>query len=279
MSNLKTRLAMFFVAVPIVFAILLLLPHFNHAIFHIIAVPILILAGIEMKNLLKNKGIRIAPGLFVVPGIFPIYIYLQNTGIIPSTFLPYFLFLLFSYPIMIEAFIQKEENLKDAILRIIGGVGIIIYPGFLSIFPLSISTLPSPGLHFFLFFWLVFANDTFAYLVGMLFGRNHQNISIVSPKKSLVGFIGGFSFTVLFAVIWQLILPQAFGSITVSIILGVVMGISGIIGDLSESALKRSAQIKDSGDIIPGRGGILDSIDSIILSAPFYLFILTIALR
>lgn len=275
MSNLKTRLAMFFVAVPSIFSILLLLPHYNHLVFHLLGIPFLVLAGKEMKLLLANKGIYVVPGISFLPGIFPVYIYLQNIGIIPSEYFPYFLFLLFAYPITIEAFIKKEEQLKDVILRIMGGIGIIVYPGFLSIFTLSISTLQDPGLHFFLFFWLVFANDTFAYLIGMLFGRNSQNFSVVSPKKSLVGFIGGFSFTIIFAVLWQVIFPQAFRSIPVSIVLGIAMGFSGIIGDLSESALKRSAQIKDSGDIIPGRGGILDSIDSVLLSGPVYLFILS----
>ena len=277
MSDLKTRLGMFFVGVPIVFAVLLLLPYYNHLVFHILGIPFLILAGIEMKNLLNNKNISVAPGISWLPALFPVYIFLQNYGIIPERYFKFFLFALFAYPIVIEAFVKKEEQLKDVILRIVGGLGIIIYPGFLSIFTFSISTLAHPGLRFFLFFWLVFANDTFAYLTGMFFGRNHQNISIVSPKKSLVGFIGGFTFTVLFAVAWQLILPYSFGSIVRAVVLGALMGLSGIIGDLSESALKRSAQLKDSGDIIPGRGGILDSIDSVLLSGPIYLFILSFA--
>ena len=276
MSNLKARLSMFFVAVPIVFAVLLFLPHYNHLVFYIMSIPLLIMAGREMKNLLENKGIDLAPGLWIFPGIFPIYSYLQNIGIIPSQFLPYFLFLLFAYPLTIEAFVKSEKKLKDVILRISGGFGVIIYPGFLAVFSLSISTLEYANLRFFLFFWLVFANDTFAYIIGMLFGKNSKKISIVSPKKSLVGFIGGFSATVLFAVFWQLIFPHVFHSIPISILLGVLMGFAGIIGDLSESALKRSAQMKDSGDTIPGRGGVLDSIDSVLFSGPVYLCILSL---
>lgn len=121
-------------------------------------------------------------------------------------------------------------------------------------------------------FILIWFNDTFAYLVGKNFGRN-KLFESVSPKKTIEGFIGGLFFTIIFA----FILSFSFKFFTFEnwIIIGFLVSFFGTIGDLLESKLKRIAKIKDSGNIMPGHGGLLDRLDSIIFVAPVvYLYLI-----
>ena len=101
--------------------------------------------------------------------------------------------------------------------------------------------------------------------------QNNKGIIKASPNKSVAGFLGGFAGSVLSGIIGWILFPNLFsGPVFKVVALGIVMAFVSILGDLVESVLKRSAQIKDSGSIIPGRGGILDSVDSIFFAAPVY---------
>ena len=125
-----------------------------------------------------------------------------------------------------------------------------------------------------LFISLVFSNDIFAYIFGMLFGRGHGGVVKVSPKKSLAGFAGGLAGCIgicllLFALLKDL--PHV--ALWIRIVLAVLISTAANIGDLAESVFKRSAGVKDSGNIFPGRGGALDSMDSEIASAPLFFLI------
>ena len=112
---------------------------------------------------------------------------------------------------------------------------------------------------------LVWATDTGAYLIGRQFGR-HPLAPQVSPKKTVEGSLGGLLVSITVAIVfWRLAGGAAW--ITYAV-LGVVIGISAQVGDLFESALKRSAGVKDSGKLIPGHGGILDRFDSLIVALP-----------
>jgi phosphatidate cytidylyltransferase len=127
------------------------------------------------------------------------------------------------------------------------------------------------------FLALVFANDSLAWALGMLFGKSNRGIIPASPNKSIAGFIGGTAASVFVGALASLCLPGVFiprrtSSLAAGAILGLVSGIAVSLGDLGESAIKRSSGIKDSGFIIPGRGGILDSIDSIALAAPVFYY-------
>ncbi|WP_298489064.1 phosphatidate cytidylyltransferase [uncultured Maribacter sp.] len=122
-------------------------------------------------------------------------------------------------------------------------------------------------------FILIWVNDTFAYLVGRSLGRT-KLYSAVSPKKTIEGSIGGFIFALIAAYIISefetLISPMQW------IILSTIIVITGSLGDLIESKLKRVAGVKDSGAILPGHGGMLDRLDSLIFAAPFAYLILYI---
>lgn len=126
----------------------------------------------------------------------------------------------------------------------------------------------TPGL-LLLLFVLVWVNDTFAYLVGCSFGK-HRLWERISPKKSWEGFWGGLIATVAAACLCGAFFSRfvgGYGIVTLGII-GLIVGLSGTVGDLVESLLKRTVGIKDSGNLIPGHGGILDRIDSILLVIP-----------
>jgi len=122
-------------------------------------------------------------------------------------------------------------------------------------------------------FLLVFGNDTFAYVFGMWLGKKNRNILAVSPNKSLAGFIGGMLSTVLISIAWVMCIPSLSRMFSwwEAVVIGMSIAIISDVGDLVESAFKRGAKVKDSGTIIMGRGGILDSIDSLLASAPFFL--------
>jgi len=114
--------------------------------------------------------------------------------------------------------------------------------------------------------FILWASDTGAYFAGTFFGKR-KLFERISPKKSWEGFFGGAALALIFAYG----LSQFFHSITLLqwIIIGVIIIIGGTFGDLVESLLKRSIEIKDSGTSIPGHGGFLDRFDGLLISAPF----------
>ena len=118
----------------------------------------------------------------------------------------------------------------------------------------------------------VWANDSFAYLVGSRFGK-HKMVPRISPKKSWEGLAGGIVGSVL---VWLalMLVPQTDVTLPVALLCGLVCGITGVIGDLVESRIKRGAGVKDSGNMIPGHGGLLDRSDSMLFVSISAYFIL-----
>ncbi|MGK4568884.1 phosphatidate cytidylyltransferase [Flavobacterium sp. 3HN19-14] len=122
-------------------------------------------------------------------------------------------------------------------------------------------------------FILIWTNDTFAYVVGKSIGK-HKLFERISPKKTIEGFVGG----VIFAIVAGFLIskyyfnpsPKHFDkSVIIWTITAFIVSFFGTIGDLIESKFKRIAGVKDSGNIMPGDGGVLDRLDSIIFAAPF----------
>ena len=140
-----------------------------------------------------------------------------------------------------------------------------------------------------LFLYLVLVTkigDIAAYVTGSLsgyalrnHGGNHKMIPSISPGKSYEGAVGGFIFTLLLSYfLWPLCnVETVFGNFWTSMILGVLMFFGCMAGDLSESAFKRTCKIKDSGSILPGIGGVLDLVDSLLVTAPLFLLYLLCA--
>ena len=119
-----------------------------------------------------------------------------------------------------------------------------------------------------------------AYLTGSAIGR-HQMIPHISPKKTWEGFFGALAFSLLASWgMWKLMpghLPAL--SLTHAIVLGLLLGFAAVIGDLAESIIKRSTGVKDSGNLLPGIGGALDLVDSLLFTAPLLFFYLRLVIR
>lgn len=126
----------------------------------------------------------------------------------------------------------------------------------------------------FLFVVMIWASDSGAYFVGKIF-KGPKMAKYISPNKTWSGYLGALLFPAIIAVIYSLatklggMQPAFIGWVFV---IGALMGVTGQAGDLIISWLKRGAKVKDTGDIIPGHGGILDRIDALLLCAPVFLY-------
>lgn len=164
---------------------------------------------------------------------------------------------------------SKKNNFIDLTSKYIYLLGYIIFP-FIIITKLPFGIQGYNSKIIISIFLLIWTNDTFAYIVGKSIGRN-KLLERVSPKKTIEGFLGGIVFTILAS----LLISEYYigGAKGIWIGIAFIIGLFGTIGDLIESKFKRIAGVKDSGKIMPGHGGVLDRLDSVIFVAPFiYLF-------
>ena len=185
-----------------------------------------------------------------------------------AIFLPYLLYLL--YVVCRSTFLPHQAMLPSLGNSLIGQVYIAV-PLALAIRLTLDSTSSSSmtqfnGLLLLAIFIFIWVNDTGAYLVGSRWGKRRLAPSI-SPKKSVEGSIGGHLLVLLSAVILRLLLFPELSWLRI-LLIATVVAVFGTIGDLFESSLKRQAGVKDSGKLIPGHGGILDRIDSLLLAVP-----------
>ena len=149
----------------------------------------------------------------------------------------------------------------DTALTVFGAV----YTGFLLAYLVLILRVFSSGMILaFAVVFSVWANDSLAYLVGSTFGR-HKMAPRISPKKSWEGFVAGLAGSVAVWVALSLVFPWAGVGVPLAVSIGMVVGFAVLVGDLFESRMKREAGVKDSGSLLPGHGGFLDRLDSLIL--------------
>ncbi len=159
--------------------------------------------------------------------------------------------------------------------KMLGGIGVtilgVLYLAFLGGFLIAtrvgFETIPGLSTKLLLFFFIViFASDSGAYFAGRAFGK-HKLAPAISPGKTVEGLIGGLVAAGVFAALCTRVffpeLPYKFG-----IPLAIVMAALGVLGDLAESAMKRGSKTKDAASILPGHGGLLDRLDSLLLNAP-----------
>ncbi len=166
-----------------------------------------------------------------------------------------------------------EQSLRDGAMTLFG----VLYLG-LTLGSLSMTRLLPQGEWLIFFLLLVtWASDTGAYYVGTVYGR-HRLAPTISPKKTVEGLVGGLigAIIVAYAVRWWF-LPELSG--LDCLVLAMLLTITGLWGDLTESAMKRGVGIKDSGGILPGHGGMLDRLDSLLFAAPAFYYYVTMASR
>lgn len=141
------------------------------------------------------------------------------------------------------------------------------YIGLLPSFAARLLTLPHGVAWLLVMMAIVFAGDTGAYLTGMMLGK-HKLMPSVSPKKTIEGSLGGLVCSMIAGGIGAVFVEQPAYSL---VILALLMGVVAQFGDLFESLLKRVADVKDSGNIMPGHGGVLDRIDGVLFASPVIL--------
>jgi len=168
-------------------------------------------------------------------------------------------------------YFKKQITNIDYLLTIIGWIYIGLFPGF--IYLLGNGYNSSKLL--LLLLVLIWITDSAAYFIGMRFGK-HRGIFPVSPRKSLEGFIAGIIAPVIVSVILMLLFK--FWTWYIVLLAAFCAGFFGQIGDLFESKIKRMGGVKDSSNIIPGHGGILDRFDSLLIAGPvLYLLLIIIS--
>ncbi|MFT4698222.1 MAG: phosphatidate cytidylyltransferase [Flavobacteriaceae bacterium] len=157
----------------------------------------------------------------------------------------------------------KEKKLLGSIFYISSGFV------FLTLIPLiNLQFIPEILISIFILIW---ANDTFAYLIGKSIGKR-KLMERISPKKTIEGFIGGLVGAILTSLV--IFYCTEYYSAYIWIAIAILITVFGTLGDLIQSKFKRIAGVKDSGKLMPGHGGIYDRLDSIIYSSPFiYLFL------
>lgn len=232
-------------------------------------IPLILLTGIvivlglkEMNIMLLKLGIKpslwlaVAGGLILTAGS-----YLYHDGY-PGPTITIILFM----HLLATIVLYPRYTLVDSAGTLMG----TMYVGLLNYFYL-LRMLPDGWI------WLIFtlaatwACDTAAYFVGKAFGRRRLAPAL-SPKKTLEGSLGGFAGSILVGFVFSLIYD--FLPLSKLLLLSLAVGAAAQVGDLLESAFKRQAGIKDSSDLIPGHGGILDRIDSALFTTPLvYYFV------
>jgi len=277
MSNVLQRLLLFFGAIPLAAALIVFLPQLNHGA---AVLAILVFVGgcsVEISRFFKSRDFAANQALFAALGLSaPLGAYLG--GLLLPWLTVYGAFLGLSLALALAltlAFVSFPfvrsgaipEVLPDASTRSL----VAVYPGLFGAFIVLIATEPRYATQSLLTYCiLVLGNDSLAWLVGMTMGKK-RNIVAVSPNKSLAGFVGGASATAGLAVAAKAVFPNEMrGPWWAALAMGLVIGAAVILGDLFESALKRSAGIKDSGTAVPGRGGFLDTFDSLLFAAPVF---------
>ncbi|MCR8884160.1 phosphatidate cytidylyltransferase [Phocaeicola plebeius] len=239
----------------------------------------------EFGNIVsKQPDVEINKPICMLAGVF-LFFGFAYLGVMPGQteiLIPY-LFLII-YLLVSELYLKKKNPLNNWAYAMMSQIYIALSFAMLNV--LAYHSIGNEGelsnyqvqynpilpLSIFIFTWI---NDTGAYCTGMLFGK-HRLFERISPKKSWEGSIGGGVFSIIAAIVMAHYFP--FMSISIWIGLALTVVIFGTLGDLTESLLKRTIGIKDSGNILPGHGGMLDRFDSTLMAVPaavVYLYIIS----
>lgn len=287
MTNLLQRIIMFVFFIPLIIVLILFLPQYQHIMLQ--CVTVLFAAGLaieiarlyglwplgmpdEKKPKLRFRLIRIL-GVLACGLVPPLTRMAVSFSLLPSELIAFSFVLpilwIFASQVIMSQIVPIEEFLK----RTHGYLMIVVYPALGLSFFLAIIALKDSWLLLLIFLGAVFMNDTFAYIGGRFLGRRSNHPMKISPNKTLIGFVCGFLASLAVMFVGYVYDPSLFpgGPLAVGLI-GILIGAATIIGDLFESGLKRSFGTKDSGTVILGRGGMLDSVDSLVFAAPLFYF-------
>ena len=278
MKKVVERVLIFIIGVPAFFSLIYFLPFCRHLAYNIFAILFSAVGAVEFSAMLEKKQIHISKIKACILGaLTPFAATLTINFNFPESIIPIIIISGAGWVLLSQVF-SRSENMDTVINRLLGYFSVMIYPGFFIYWAVKM-TIWGNSLAIVLYLLIVFVNDSVAWLTGSLFGKNNRGLIPASPNKSIVGFIGGLIGTIILCVGAQKLFPGIFGtssSVLLVVVLATCTGIAGSLGDLAESAIKRSCNVKDSGRLMLGRGGILDSIDSIAVAAPVYFLLYNI---
>lgn len=274
MNKIISRLLVFFIGLPLVITFVWF-TNYNHIFLNIVLIFVSIVGINETYNIF-SKQLKLQSKFLV----HTLGIIISLTSLICSFFnLTYdyvtivFIFCLL-ISMIIEVFPQNENEMFEfSISKVAYTILILLYIPFLLSFISRMSLWENSRWFLTLFLLMVYGCDSLAWFFGMLFGKGNRGFVKASPNKSIAGFLGGIFTSVLCGIAAHFIFPEIFTSLWKIIVLALTTSTLAIFGDLIESVFKRSSSVKDSGQVIPGRGGLLDSIDSVLTAAPIYYFL------
>lgn len=269
-----TRFVTFFAVAPIVFVFILYdIPPYGIIPFVMLMAAVVVLAVNEFFSISYNKKQNPYEIIgYVVSLALVLSTYMKETWIIWNSRWG----LLFS---LIAIFIFIYELLKRNVLAADNKLWLtlrsIVYIGWLYSFIVLIRGLEHGFAYLIYLALTIAACDTTAYLFGIKFGRNRL-APLISPKKSVEGSVAGL----VAAILASYLLGAHYLGARNALVMGLIIGFFGQIGDLFESLLKRRFDVKDSGWILPGHGGIMDRMDSAIFVAPLiYYYLVMVVLE
>lgn len=265
MTNTVKRLLLFLIAIPLLTVLILFLPQYGHAGIIVLITAVGFIGGMEMRAMLGGMPAWTA----LIPAAAPLLAWLTGMGFISRNAVSVVFAAGVGWALISPAFAggSPPESPGKRLLM-------LMYPGYLLWWTARLTWFDNAGIIIFIFMLTVYLNDSLAWAAGMLFGR-HKGIFRISPNKSAEGYLGGIFASVVVILAASRLYPQILPHPLWQLILfAAAAAFTSIFGDLGESALKRSVGVKDSGTIIPGRGGMLDSVDSILMTAPVFVIFL-----
>ncbi len=269
---MKTRLLTAAVALPILVASIILPTYVPGTVWIFVGIAVLALAAglFEFFILTKKLELKADAGIaYLGAAAIAVAFIFDAPAKAPD------LLLLTLAAFVGTVLISQTFRFQKDFSKMLTGAGVtilgVLYLAFLGGFLISIRVgfESSPGLStqlLLFFFVVIFGSDSGAYFAGRAFGK-HKLAPSISPGKTVEGLIGGLVAAAGFAALCTFVffpeLPYKF-----SIPLAVVMAVVGVLGDLTESAMKRGSKTKDAASILPGHGGLLDRLDSLLFNAP-----------
>lgn len=276
MNNLQMRILVFVIGIPLLLFLSFVQRGLNHLGLSVLAMAAAALGGVEMRSLLSQRldSLHLSPasaGLLALS--LPALTYLEGLGLVPAGVgmlgFPVLVLLVFAR----QAFWRDATRARFAITNLASAVLILLYPGWFVSWALRLAALEHSVAGLALLVGVTFLNDSAAYVAGRLLGQNRGMVA-VSPGKSIAGFAAGILVSTAWPIVVRPLVPLLSGVHPALLaVIGFGLGAASIVGDLVESALKRAGEIKDSGTLIPGRGGVLDSIDSPLFVAPILYYV------
>ena len=253
------------VLIPILYIVVWLLPPDYFVLLVMFATGI---GQYEFYRMAQARGIR----PLVITGILLGILYIINFAqpLLPDMGISFIILFSLFVIMIVRLFAPRpvEGSLEDISSTFLG----IFYVALLLGYQVALVSGIDGKRWLFFMYIVIWASDTGAYYIGSAFGR-HKLYSKVSPKKSIEGLVGGLLLAVGAALLCRAWFLSSMGT-GEAVALGIILSGAGVLGDLAESLFKRGAGVKDSGSLIPGHGGVLDRLDSVLFAAPVLFYYL-----